>query len=71
MIGKKISGLPYSYESQVLDRIIISGKVIDKVKVPFKHELEVVLVDAYLISTIEGYTVVMLPMDVQSVCNYH
>ena len=69
MIGKLIKAMTYSFESYKMNPIILEGKIIDRIKVPFKQELEVLLIDAYLVSTIEGYTFVTLPMDVQVIFN--
>lgn len=71
MIGKNIKGLAYTYENYRQSAIVISGKIIDKTIVPFKHELEVIPMDAYLVASNDGYVFTVLPMDVQSIFNQH
>lgn len=67
MIGKNISGVPYMYGNSSVDRSVLYGKIIDKISVPFKHEIEVIRLDAYLVVAKEGYAFVVLPMDIQAV----
>lgn len=71
MIGKNIKGTAYTFEKYRENPIVVSGKVIDRVVVPFKHELEVVPMDAYVIASTDGYVFTVLPMDVQNIFNQH
>jgi len=71
MIGKNIKGLAYTFENYRQNPIVISGKIIDKVVVPFKHELEVVPMDAYLVASTDGYVFTILPIDIQNIFNQH
>jgi hypothetical protein len=71
IVGKNIQGMAYSFENYRQNPISISGKIIDKVVVPFKHELEVIPMDAYVVASTDGYVFTVLPMDVQKIFNQH